>query len=296
MGVIEITNLTKDYGNHKGVFNLSLSINRGEVFGFLGPNGAGKTTAIRHLMGFISPDKGICSINGLDCKKSSSTIHSNLGYIPGEISFMEDMKGMEFITFMAEYRGLKDLTRAKELIALFDLDPSSKIKKMSKGTKQKIGIICAFMHNPEILILDEPTSGLDPLMQNNFVQLIQREQEKGRTILMSSHIFEEIEKTCTRVGIIRQGELVTVSTIDNLKRTKIKKYLITLDSPENAKLFAKEFLHNPIINQCQVSVTIKDEIRPLIEAMHMHPVVSFESISQNLENIFMHYYGGDRND
>lgn len=296
MGVIEITNLTKDYGNHKGVFNLSLSINKGEVFGFLGPNGAGKTTTIRHLMGFISPNQGFCTINGLDCKKSSSTIQSNLGYIPGEISFMEDMTGFAFIKFMAEYRGLKDITRANELIKLFELDASGKIKKMSKGMKQKIGIICAFMHNPEILILDEPTSGLDPLMQNIFVQLIQEEKEKGRTILMSSHIFEEIEKTCTRVGIIRQGELVTVSTIEDLKKSKIKKYLITLDSPKNAKLFAAHFTNEVTINKCQVTIIIKDEIRPLIEAMYQYPVVSFDSISQNLEDIFMHYYGGEKND
>lgn len=293
MSVIEITNLTKDYGNNKGIFNLSFSIDKGEIFGFLGPNGAGKTTTIRHLMGFISPNKGFCTINGLDCKKNSSTIQSNLGYIPGEISFMEDMTGNAFIKFMADYRGLKDMVRANELIKLFELDPSSKIKKMSKGMKQKISIVCAFMHSPEILILDEPTSGLDPLMQNIFVQLIQEEKEKGRTILMSSHMFEEIERTCTRVGIIRQGQLMTVDTIEDLKKSKSKKYLITLDSHAHALLFAKEFSNQPLVNNCQVTVTIKDDIRPLTKAMNQHPVVALDSITQNLEDIFMHYYGGE---
>jgi ABC-2 type transport system ATP-binding protein len=169
MDVIEVKQLTKDYGNKKGVFNLNLSVKRGEVFGFLGPNGAGKTTTIRHLMGFIHPGTGECLINGMDCSKESHIIQKSLGYLPGEISFMEDMTGIGFIKFIAEMKGIRDFSRARELIDMFGLDPNGKIKKMSKGMKQKIGIVCAFMNNPDIIILDEPTTGLDPLMQNKFL-------------------------------------------------------------------------------------------------------------------------------
>lgn len=178
MGIIKIENLTKDYGNGKGVFDLSFVVKEGEVFGFLGPNGAGKTTTIRNLMGFIKPDGGKCYINNLDCFNSASEIQKKVGYIPGEISFMSDMTGIEFIKFMADYRGLKDLSKAYQLIERFDLDPKGNIKKMSKGMKQKIGIVIAFMHDPEILILDESTSGLDPLMQSRFIDLIKEEKER----------------------------------------------------------------------------------------------------------------------
>ena len=156
--VIEIRQLTKDYGNNRGIFDVSLSVKKGEVFGFLGPNGAGKSTTIRHLMGFIQADQGSCQINGLDCLRDHARIQQALGYLPGEIAFMDDMTGLEFIKFMAKMKGMTDLTKAYELMERFELNPQGKIKKMSKGMKQKIGIICAFMHDPELLILDEPSS------------------------------------------------------------------------------------------------------------------------------------------
>ena len=178
MSIIEISDVTKDYGDNRGIFNLSLTVNKGEIFGYLGPNGAGKSTTIRHLMGFIHADKGTCKIKGYDCYKDSKKIQKFVGYLPGEIAFMDDMKGMEFIKFIADMKGMTDLNRAHELIELFELNPHGKIKRMSKGMKQKIGLVCAFMNDPEILILDEPTSGLDPLMQNKFVDLILEEKKK----------------------------------------------------------------------------------------------------------------------
>jgi ABC-2 type transport system ATP-binding protein len=210
MSIIKITNLTKDYGDHKGIFDVSFEIKEGEVFGFLGPNGAGKTTTIRHIMGFIKQDSGECYINDLNCFNDASIIQKKTGYIPGEMALMGSMTGIQFIKFMADYRGLKDLTKAHELIKKFDLDPHGNIKKMSKGTKQKIGIVVALMHDPEIIILDEPTSGLDPLMQNKFVEVIQEEKIKGKTILMSSHTFEEVEKTFDRVAIIKNGQIFAI--------------------------------------------------------------------------------------
>lgn len=272
MKVIEVNNLTRDYGGGKGIFDISLTVSKGEVFGFLGPNGAGKTTTIRHLMGFIKNQQGKCSINGLDCWKDSAKIQSMLGYIPGEINFFDDMTGVEFLQFIAKYRGLTDLTRQKELLDRFELDPKSRIKKMSKGMKQKIGIITAFMHNPDILILDEPTSGLDPLMQNRFIELIAEEKEKGKTILLSSHIFEEVERTCDRIGIIKEGRMVTVDKVETLRERHMHTYTVTLDSPQEAEEFAKDF--DGTADGNKVTVASK----------------------QSLENIFINYYGGSDDD
>ena len=296
MDVIEIKQLTKDYGNNKGVFDLELSVKKGEVFGFLGPNGAGKTTTIRHLMGFIHPIKGECFISGLNCSKQSDIIQKSLGYLPGEIAFMDDMSGIQFIKFIAEMKGIKDFHRAEELISMFDLDASGRIKKMSKGMKQKIGIVCAFMHDPDILILDEPTSGLDPLMQNKFLELILAEKEKGKTIFMSSHNFEEIERTCDRTAIIREGRLVAIEDMKILSQTKQKSYIITFVTAEMASNFTKKYGEVKDIKGKQVTVSIKGNIMPLIHTLDKYEVTNLDVKTQTLEELFMHYYGGENND
>lgn len=272
MNVISIQKLTRDYGGGKGIFDVSFQVDKGEVFGFLGPNGAGKTTTIRHLMGFIRPKAGKCTINGVDCWTGSSQIQKNLGYIPGEISFFDDMTGTEFLDFSAKYCGLSGTGRQAELLERFELNPKGKIKKMSKGMKQKIGIVAAFMHDPEILILDEPTSGLDPLMQSRFIVLIGEEKKKGKTILLSSHMFEEVERTCDRVGIIRAGKLVAVDSVEALRERHLRSYQVTLDTEETARAFAADFGGNCTGRTVTVSA------------------------KQSLEDIFMHYYGGERND
>lgn len=295
MSEIRIKNLTKDYGNNKGVFDLSFEINKGEVFGFIGPNGAGKTTTIRQLMGFTHPDKGECYIKDMDCSKESARIKEYLGYLPGEIAFMDEMTGHEFIHFMASMRNQTDLTYAKKLIDMFEYDPSGKIKKMSKGMKQKLGIVCAFMHDPDILILDEPTSGLDPLMQNRFVDLILMEKKKGKTILMSSHIFEEVEKTCDRVGIIKNGHLMTVDSIYDLKERKQKKYLVTFKHKEEAENAAKDRNDVEYISENQVMFIVKGNIDSLIKCLANYTVISLQEEEQSLEQVFMHYYGGEKN-
>ncbi len=180
MSVIRIENLVRDYGGGKGIFYVSFHVNQGEAFGFLGPNGAGKTTTIRHLMGFLKPKSGQCTIDGLDCWNERDKVQARLGYIPGEISFFDDMSGTEFLKFISEYRKIGTQSRKEELLERFELDPKSKIKKRSKGMKQKLGIVAAFIHNPDILILDEPTSGLDPLMQNRFIDLVVEEKNMVR--------------------------------------------------------------------------------------------------------------------
>jgi ABC-2 type transport system ATP-binding protein len=295
VNVIEIKQLTKDYGNKKGVFDLKLSVKKGEVFGFLGPNGAGKTTTIRHLMGFIHPDKGECFINGMDCSKESSSIQKSLGYLPGEIAFMDDMTGINFIKFIAEMKGIKDFSHAQELIDMFDLDPNGKIKKMSKGMKQKMGIVCAFMNDPDIIILDEPTTGLDPLMQSKFLDLVLSEKEKGKTIFMSSHIFDEVERTCDRTAIIKEGHLVAVEDMNTLSGSKNKFYIITFSTDEMAACFSKEGFEVKERAKNQVTVSVKGKIMPLIHALNKYEVTSLDVKTQTLEELFMHYYGGENN-
>lgn len=232
MSAITIEHLVRDYGGGKGVFDLSFHVDQGEAFGFLGPNGAGKTTTIRHLMGFLKPESGKCTIGGLDCWSERDRVQARLGYIPGEISFFDDMTGTEFLRFMARYRKMDASGRREELLERFELDPRGKIKKMSKGMKQKLGIVAAFMHDPDILILDEPTSGLDPLMQSRFVRLVAEEKEHGKTILMSSHMFEEVERTCDRIGIIRGGALIAVDSTEALRERHIRSYTVSLERPE----------------------------------------------------------------
>lgn len=272
MNVLQIDHLTRDYGNGKGIFDVSFSVGEGEVFGFLGPNGAGKTTTIRHLMGFIRPKEGFCRIDGKDCWKARAEIQQHLGYIPGEINFFDDMSGREFLRFMARYRQIPAENRQKELLERFELNPKGKIKKMSKGMKQKLGIVAALMHDPQILILDEPTSGLDPLMQNLFIQLIAEEKARGKTILLSSHMFEEVERTCDRIGIIRQGRMVAIDSVDTLRSRHLRTYTVRLDTPELAQNFAADF-----DGHCDgTSVTVTSR--------------------QNLESIFLDYYEGGTDD
>lgn len=295
MNVIEVKQLTKDYGNKKGVFDLNLSVKKGEVFGFLGPNGAGKTTTIRHLMGFIHPGKGECFINNLNCSTQSDIIQGSLGYLPGEIAFMEDMSGIQFIKFIAEMKGIKDFSRAQELIDMFDLDPNGRIKKMSKGMKQKVGIVCAFMHNPDILILDEPTSGLDPLMQNKFLELILSEKAKGKTVFMSSHNFDEIERTCDRTAIIKNGYLVAIEDMKTLSMSKNKSYVITFLTNVMALEFTKEKFKIKDIKENIVTVSIKGNIMNLIHVLDRYEIISLDVKTQTLEELFMHFYGGEDN-
>jgi ABC-2 type transport system ATP-binding protein len=294
MGVCEVVELTRDYGRGRGVFDVSFSITGGEVFGFLGPNGAGKTTTIRHLMGFLKPEKGRCSMLGKDCWKYRAEIQKNVGYIPGEMVFFDDMTGMEFLNFMATYRNTKSNSRAKELIYRFELDARSKIKKMSKGTKQKVGIVAAFMHDPQVLILDEPTSGLDPLMQSRFIELVTEEKARGKTILMSSHIFEEVERTCDRVAIIKNGKLVATDNVNALKAAQEKKYIVTLESEEAAAAFAAEGLRVSDITGTQVTVIVQSNLGELVSVMNRYPVTDLTVPNQSLEEIFMQYFGGDR--
>jgi ABC-2 type transport system ATP-binding protein len=204
--VIEVKNCTMLYSSKKGITDVSFQVKEGEVFGYLGPNGAGKTTTIRCMLGFMKAQSGEVIINGCNSWTDAAKIQANVGYIPGEMSLFDEMTGIEFLNFLLQMRNVQDKSRLNELLVRFDLDPKGKIRKMSKGMKQKVGLIAAFMHDPQIYILDEPSSGLDPLMQQVFVDLIKEERKRGKTILMSSHSFEEVDKTCDRIAMIRDGK------------------------------------------------------------------------------------------
>lgn len=291
--MLAVQNLTRDYGRGRGVFALSFGVGTGEVFGFLGPNGAGKTTTIRHLMGFLRPRSGACRIDGMDCWGESAAIQSRVGYIPGEMAFPEGMTGDGFLEFYARYRGMRGTGRKKELLDRFELDAAGKLKKMSKGMKQKVGIVAALMHDPAVLILDEPTSGLDPLMQNRFIELVLEEKKRGKTILMSSHMFEEVERTCERVGIIRAGRMVAVDSVGALKAAQTRVYVISVQSEADAAALAAEPLDVVAVEGTQVTVRVKGDITPLVQAMPRHAVVNISAPQQGLEEIFLHYYGGE---
>jgi ABC-2 type transport system ATP-binding protein len=294
VNAIEIKQLTKDYGNKKGVFDLNISVKKGEVFGFLGPNGAGKTTTIRNLLGFIRPDQGSCTINGMDCYKDAEKIQESLGYLAGEIAFLDDLTGKQMIEFIASMKRLKDKTKMYDLMERFDLDTKGKIKKMSKGMKQKVGIVCAFMNDPDIIILDEPTSGLDPLMQNRFIDLILEEKSKGKTIFMSSHIFEEIERTCDKTAIIKDGKIVAIEDMETLKEKKSKFYVVTLNSKADVDRFVKEGLDIVDINERKVTVSVNGDVLSFIKLISGYNVKDLDTKAKTLEEIFLHFYGGEK--
>lgn len=297
--VIELQEVTKDYGNGKGVFGLSFAVPKGEVFGYLGPNGAGKTTTIRQLMGFIRPGRGICRMMGMDCFLQAQEIQKHTGYLAGELAFPEDMTGLGFLKFMADMKGMDSHRHMESLMERFGLNPHGRIKRMSKGMKQKIGIVNAFMHQPEVVILDEPTSGLDPLMQNEFVELVLEEKKKGTTILMSSHIFEEVEKTCDRTAIIRSGRIATVEDMKELAGKRKKIYRVTL--PHAA--MAEKLLQEPGIQPWshpgakeslpshQAEFTVSGSLPDVLRKLADFGVQDLEARNQSMEELFFQYYG-----
>ncbi len=260
--MIEVNNLTQIYPSGKGIFNISFSIKKGSVYGCLGPNGAGKTTMIRNILGFAN------------AKAGSATI-----------------KGMEFLRFIGDLRGLKETKRRDELIERFELDATGKLRKMSKGMKQKVAIVAAFMHEPEIYILDEPTSGLDPLMQNRFLDLLDEEKGRGSTILMSSHVFDEIQRSCDYVGIIREGKMVADETVLNITAMKEDNYVIKLRDVDSVNMLMNSHFNGELVGQKKVQLTVKQNYNEFFELLSSVNVIGLEAKQQSLENVFMKYYG-----
>lgn len=291
--MIRVKNLTKDYGGRKGIFDLSFEVENGEVFGLIGPEGAGKTTVISQLLGFASASRGRCFINGKSCHTRSAEIMEFTGYLPEEISLPEDMTGLAFVRFMAEIKGIKSIERAQQVAERFELDLDERIRKMSRRTRKKVGIVCAFMHDPAVILLDEPMGGLDALMQGRLNDLILEEKGKGKTILFASHTFEEVERICDRVGMIKKGLMVNVDDIAGIRAAKKKSYIVSFATDEDAQRFAREGFEVISLSGRQITVSLKGEMMPLVKALGSYQVVGLETVAQSLEDVFIHFYGGD---
>lgn len=295
--MIEIAHLTKDYGEHKGIFDLTISIREGEVYGFLGPNGAGKSTTMRHIMGFSKPDAGNIDVDNLDSWKDKEKIKEITGYLAGEISLPTDMTGLQYLKLISKMRNMKSFDYAEELLAYFKINPDVNIKKMSKGMKQKIAIVATFMHDPEVILLDEPTSGLDPLMQEKFIELIEKEKQKGKTIFMSSHIFGEVNKVCDRVGIVKEGSLIKEISMDSLKNNEQKSYSIKFKNASDVNKLKKTYPNATIQGENELLITINDSgINDLIKDLSTCNLVFLKEQEQSLEEYFMRFYEGDIDD
>ena len=224
--IIKVSGMTKDYGNDRGIFGFDFSVKKGEAFGIVGTNGSGKTTTLRHLMGFLKPDKGSCSIMGMDCRRKADKIMKHIGYVPGDIDFPDVGSGTSFLKIQADFLGIKDTKYINELVDLFKIDTDAPLKRMSKGMKQKTALVCAFMAKPDIYLLDEPSTGLDPLMRDTLIELILKEKKRGATIVMSSHIFKELEDTCDRVLFIHNGKQVETADRKMFENSTVERYRI----------------------------------------------------------------------
>lgn len=288
--MLTVQHLTKTFSNGKGIFDVTFEVKKGEVFGFLGPNGAGKSTTIRHIMGFMKPDKGFVKVNGLDTWKEQGKVQADLGYLPGEISFIEGMTGKSFLEFMASMQGVKNPAKRTRLIERLQFDVNTPIRKMSKGMKQKVGIVAAFMHDPEVIILDEPTSGLDPLMQKVFIELVLEEKARGATFLMSSHSFPEIERTCDRAAIIKDGVIVAVNDIHELQSMQRKLFEVIFVHASDAEEFVRSGLQIESRDGAKVHVAVQGNYDRFVEETAKYKVRSIDVFTQNLEDIFMNYY------
>ncbi len=291
--VIEAQGLTKSYGKRRGVTEVTLAVPAGEVFGFLGPNGAGKTTTIRTLLGFLRPTSGRAALFGTDVAGHAAALHRRIGYLPGELALYEKMTGHDLLTYFGHLRGSTDLTYATTIAERLGADLSRPIRTLSKGNKQKIGLVQAFMLRPDLLILDEPTSGLDPLVQQEFYRLVADAKAAGQTVFLSSHILSEVDHVADRVGIIREGRLVVVEEIKALKSKTVRRLDIQLAAAVPEAAFAGlpgvRDLH---IAGDSVRCTVEGPMDGLIKALAQHPVISLTSHEPDLEEIFLTYYMG----
>lgn len=304
MSVIEVKNLTKDYGSGRGVFDVSLAVEKGEVFGFLGPNGAGKSTTIRHLMGFSKPDSGETLIFGKPTFERYNEILSRVGYIPGEIALPQGLTGWEFIRMMQSLQGIENKEKLAEMLDTFELDDMAlrgETKRMSLGVKRKLAVVTAFMSDPEVLILDEPTSGLDPVMQEQFVSYVHEEKARGKTILLSSHIFSEIDSTCDRIAIIKDGRIVSQFVANDLKHAALKYYSVGFGSAENEREFIEKskaigsltIIRDEGENGLFMSLEDKD-LNAVVALLAACNATTFSNRRESLEDYFMKFYKEDK--
>ena len=288
MDVIEVQNLVKYFGKTKAVDGISFQVEKGEIFGFLGPNGAGKTTTIRCMMDFIRPMDGRIIILGKDAQKNSVELKSKIGYLSDTIHLYGEWTGEMHIEFMAQSKRQKDITEA--LIKRLDFNPTKKTKKLSSGNRQKLGLIMALMHEPEVLIFDEPTASLDPLLQNTVYELFEEARTKGTTIFMSSHNLNEVERICTRIGIIKEGKIVAIESVEKLKQKKIYSVQIFSQKPLEKERLVGDGVEITKELSRGVILTVRGDINPLIEKLNGLSIEDIEIKHASLEEIFLEYY------
>jgi ABC-2 type transport system ATP-binding protein len=292
MVMIRTEKLTKLYGRHRGIDEVDLEVREGEIFGFLGPNGAGKTTTIRILLDLLRPTSGRAFVFGFDANRETGVIHRRVGYLAGEFGLYDSLTGAETLRYFANLRGGVDPGYVTSLVDLFDLDPSRRYREYSKGNKQKVGLIVALQHRPELLILDEPTAGLDPLVQQTFYDLVGDAKAEGRTVFLSSHIISEVERTCDRVAIIRQGRLVRVDEVGSLRN--LSQHDVTLvfagEVPETAFRML-DGVSSLMTDGHTLRMRVTGSIGPVIREAARHELVDFESREPSLEETFMAEYG-----
>jgi ABC-2 type transport system ATP-binding protein len=290
--IIQTQKLTKSYGSHRGIIDIDLEISGGEVFGFLGPNGAGKTTTIRTLLDLIRPTSGKAFIFGIESTVDPVAIHRRIGYLPGEFALYDRLTGVQHLEYFANLRGGVDKAYQASLIERFDLDPSRRFKEYSKGNKQKVALVIALQHKPELLLLDEPTSGLDPLVQQTFFTVLREAVAAGATVFLSSHILSEVEKTADRVGIIREGQLVKLGTVDDLR--DLAHHQVELRFAGEVPTAAFEALpgvSDVAVDDHVMRLRVAGAITPVVQAAARYELLDFVSREPSLEETFLAQYG-----
>lgn len=290
---IDIIHITKDYGEQRGVFDVTFDIRKGEIFGFVGTNGSGKTTTIRQIMGFIQPDDGNIRIRGYDAYKDATTTKQFIGYVPGEIAFPDLPTGTSFIRSQAEFHHLEDLTFADELVRIFQIDLRVNPRKMSKGMKQKTAIIAALMNDSEILILDEPTTGLDPLMRQSFIEVLNREKAKGKTIFITSNIYQELEDLCDRVALIEGGRIIDIVEMEDIRHPKHREYKIEFMTEKDYITFMEKSYDVIRFKDDQFQVIVKVPLEKITQLLNDLSRLEIKFISENpyrLEKYFKEKY------
>jgi ABC-2 type transport system ATP-binding protein len=290
--VIETTKLTKSYGRHRGIVDVDLAVEQGEAFGFLGPNGAGKTTMIRTLLDHIRPTSGTARVFGIESTADPVAIHRRLGYLPGEFQLYDKLTGGQTIEYFANLRGGVDRSYQAQLMERLDFDPSRKFKEYSKGNKQKVGLVIALQHRPELLLLDEPTAGLDPLIQQEFYAVIREAIAEGRTVFMSSHILSEVERTCDRVAIIREGRLTRVDRVDALRDIAHHQVELSFTGPVPTTEFESlPGVSHVVAQDHLLKMRVSGPITPVVQAAARHELTDFVSREPTLEEVFLAEYG-----
>ena len=288
---IEMSGLTKRYGATTAVADLSLRIEPGQVFGFLGPNGAGKTTTIRMLMALQRPTRGRASLLGLDAATDSVEVHRRTGYLPGDLELFPRLTGRQHIAWFERARGGVDGSLVEQLIERFQVVADRPVRELSKGNRQKIGLVLAFMHRPELLVLDEPSSGLDPLMQHEFESLLRETAAQGRTVFLSSHELDEVQRAADRVGIIKQGKLVAEDTVDGLRRAAPQRMEVRFRHPvAPATLSAVTGVTVTASDGPRVSLEVTGEIAPVLKVIASHDPVDLISRPADLDELFLGFY------